>query len=120
MSNTVSISTNCFSYFLFCYQMQLVIYGKEDIHTLMDYAIEIFSSIQNKDVTRPGFAPNVSFPSAYNQKIVYSIPVADVNSLSLFFEVPPLIRRYREQVCTKFLWINFREKKKMKPHLSIK
>ena len=78
--------------------MQLVIYGKEDIATLTKYAKDMFSAIKNKQATRPSFAPNTSFPDLYNGKIVYYIPVADRNSVSIYWQVPPLIDLYREQV----------------------
>ena len=85
-------------YIVFFLQMQLVIYGKEDIETLAKYAENIFSSVKNKDITRPAFAPKTSFPDAYNGKIVYFVPVADKNSVSVFWQVPPTILLYREQV----------------------
>ncbi len=78
--------------------MQLVIYGKEDIPTLTEYADLMFSSIKNKLITRPAFAPVTSFPDGYNGNIVYYIPVADRDSVSLYWQVSPLSGLYREQV----------------------
>ena len=78
--------------------MQLVIYGTEDIDTLNSYAEDIFSDIENKKISRPMFQ-NTSFPNPYNGKIVYYVPVADTNSLSIVWQVNPLINKYREQVC---------------------
>ena len=79
--------------------MQLVIYGKEDLDTLEDYADSMFSSVEDRHVTRPAFAPKTSFPRDYNGKIVYFVPVADEDSLTVLWQVPPLINQYRQQVC---------------------
>ena len=77
--------------------MQLVIYGKEDVGTLAKYAKDMFSSIKDKEILQPTFN-TTSFPAGYNGKIVYFIPVADTDSLSIFWQVPSLIKLYRQQV----------------------
>ena len=89
----------CQLYRLSRVQMQLVIYGKEDLDTLVDYADTMFSSVEDRHVARPAFAPKTSFPQEYNGKIVYFVPVADEDSLTVFWQVPPLINQYRQQVC---------------------
>ena len=35
--------------------MSLVILGKEDLNTLTDWAIEKFSAVPNKDLSRPNY-----------------------------------------------------------------
>ena len=77
--------------------MQLVIYGREDIANLTSYAKSIFSPIANKNIKRPYFS-NTSFPAPFNGKIVYYIPVANVDKLTLYWQVAPLRQKYREQV----------------------
>lgn len=77
--------------------MQLVIYGKENITTLTNYAQTMFSSIVNKNIPRPSFG-NTSFPSPYNGKIVYYIPVANSNTMSIYWQVTSLRQKYRERV----------------------
>ena len=94
LSNTHRLYQYCDNFFLVFFADY---YGKEDIETLTRYAEIIFSSVKNKDITRPAFAPKTSFPDAYNGKIVLFVPVADKNRLSVFWQVPPTVLLYREQ-----------------------
>lgn len=78
--------------------MQLVIYGKEDISTLTNYAKTLFSLVPNKHTQRQSFYSTTSFPTHYNGQIIYYLPVGKEDSLQIFWQVLPLRQKYREHV----------------------
>ena len=77
--------------------MQLVIYGKQNIHTLTNYAKSMFSGIPNNNKKREFFT-NTSFPTSYNGQIIYYVPVANKYSVHIYWQIQPLRQRYREHV----------------------
>ena len=85
-------------YFMFLLlQMQLVIYGKEDLVKLSQYTVSMFSSIRNNNASRVRYL-NTSFSAPFNGKIVYYVPVADVHMITMYWQVMPLKEKYREKV----------------------
>ena len=79
------------------FQMQLVIYGRDPIEELTVWANEYFSPIINRGVSAPTF-DTTSFPSEYSRKIVYYYPVANKDTLHIYWQTPPLQDKYRNAV----------------------
>ena len=78
--------------------MQLVIYGKDPIQNLTVWANEYFSPITNRNVSAPTFN-TTSFPrELYSGKIVYHYPVANKDTLHIYWQTPPLQDKYRNAV----------------------
>ena len=78
-------------------QMQLVVYGKDPLPTLTSWVNTSFSSIPNRHVSPQTFV-TTPFPQEYSQKLVFYYPVADTNSLSLYWQTAPLDPHYRNDV----------------------
>ena len=87
------------SFFFHCFllQMQLVIYGRDPIENLTVWADEYFSPITNRNVSAPTFN-TTSFSSDYSGKIVYYYPVANKDTLRIYWQTPPLQDKYRNAV----------------------
>ena len=79
------------------FQMQLVIYGRDPVEKLTVWANEYFSPIINRGVSAPTFNMT-SFPSEYSRKIVYYYPVANKDTLHIYWQTPPLQKKYRNAV----------------------
>ena len=77
--------------------MQLVIYGRDPIENLTSWADEYFSPINNSNVSSPTFN-TTSFPPEYSGKIVYYYPVANRDTLDIYWQTPPLQGKYRNAV----------------------
>ena len=77
--------------------MQLVIYGRDPIENLTSWADEHFSPINNSNVSSPTFN-TTSFPPEYSGKIVYYYPVANRDTLDIYWQTPPLQGKYRNAV----------------------
>ena len=77
--------------------MQLVIYGRDSIENLTVWAKKYFSPIINRGVSAPTFN-TTSFPSEYSRKIVYYYPVANKDTLRIYWQTPPLQDKYRNAV----------------------
>jgi insulysin len=77
--------------------MQLVVYGKDPLPTLTSWVNTSFSSIPNRHISPQTFA-TTPFPQEYSQKLVFYYPVADTNSLSLYWQTAPLDPHYRNDV----------------------
>jgi insulysin len=68
--------------------MSLVILGKEDLDTLTKWAIEMFSSIPNKALSRPSYPDTIVLPPDCLGKLTKAKPVMDNHTLELKFMVP--------------------------------
>ena len=77
--------------------MQLVIYGRDPIVSMILWASEYFSPIINRGVSAPTFS-TTSFPPGYSGKIVHYYTVADKNTLHIYWQIPPLQYKYRNAV----------------------
>ena len=77
--------------------MQLVIYGKDPIENLTVWVNEYFSPIANRNVSAPMFN-TTSFPPEYSGKIAYYYPVANKDTLHIYWQTPPLQDKYRNAV----------------------
>ena len=81
--------------------MQLVVYGQEPIPTLTNWTATYFSLIPNRSVS-PRTFNTTAFPPEYSGKLVYYRPVADANTISIYWQTQPLESQYRNDV-TEFL-----------------
>ena len=77
--------------------MQLVIYGRDPIENLTLWADEYFSPIINRNISTPTF-DTTSFPLEYRGKFVYYYPVANRDTLHIYWQTPPLQDKYRNAV----------------------
>ncbi|ABN65739.2 predicted protein, partial [Scheffersomyces stipitis CBS 6054] len=68
--------------------MSLVVLGKEDLDTLSAWAIEKFSAVPNKSLTRPNFHGEVILTDKYLGKLTRAKPIMDKHQLELTFMVP--------------------------------
>ena len=69
--------------------MKLVVYGKEELERLEQWATSMFSTIENKEVTLPSYSEPVM---AYNEKnlshIYRIVPVKNVDSIKFIWFLP--------------------------------
>ncbi|KAI5965382.1 STE23 [Candida pseudojiufengensis] len=68
--------------------MSLVILGKEDLDTLSTWAIEKFSSIPNKNLTRPNYQNELVYDSKNLLKLIKAKPVKNLHQLEISFMIP--------------------------------
>ncbi len=78
-------------------QMQLVVYGRDDLATLSNWTHNSFDDVPHNDMS-PVPLNTTSFPAPYNGRIVYYYPVANTNSLSINWQVPSLEKKYRNAI----------------------
>ena len=67
--------------------MSLCLLGKENLDTLQNYAIEMFSEIPDKNLEKNSFDPNPFGPNEF-QTIKYVVPVKDIRQLSINWVIP--------------------------------
>ena len=78
-------------------QMQLVIYGRDNLTTLSNWTLNSFSNVTNRHLS-PTPRNTTSFPPPYNGRIIYQYPVADSNTLSISWQVPSMEKKYRNDI----------------------
>jgi insulysin len=81
--------------------LQLAVYGRDSIETLTKWTETYFTEIPNRSVSPQTF-PKTAFPPEYSGKLVFHYPVADTNTLYLYWQTEPLQSLYRNDV-TEFL-----------------
>ncbi|ODV77337.1 uncharacterized protein CANTADRAFT_7816 [Suhomyces tanzawaensis NRRL Y-17324] len=69
-------------------RMGLTILGKEDLDTLSEWAIEKFSPVPNKDLSRPDYNGEVIYSENELGKLIAAKPVQDTHKLELTFMIP--------------------------------
>lgn len=67
--------------------MTLCLLGKENLDTLQQYAVDMFTEIPNKNLNQISFDPNPFGPNEF-QTIKYVVPVKDIRQLSLNWAIP--------------------------------
>ena len=65
--------------------MSLVILGKEDLNTLTDWAIEKFSAVPNKDLSRPNYNGELVYKPQQLGKLIKAKPIMDNHKMELNF-----------------------------------
>lgn len=68
--------------------MSLVILGKEDLNTLTDWAIEKFSAVPNKDLSRPNYNGELVYKPQQLGKLIKAKPIMDNHKMELNFLIP--------------------------------
>ena len=81
-------------------QMQLVIYGKQDLDQLESWATNKFSSILNRG-TLPPYPPNPAYPGGYSPRLIVYKPLTPTPQLSIVWQTPSRQDLYR--------WVKGRE-----------
>ncbi|OQS05951.1 insulin-degrading-like enzyme, metalloprotease family M16A, partial [Thraustotheca clavata] len=77
--------------------MKLVIYGKDDLNILEDWAIQLFSPIENKDVN-PYLSGNAHpYETQQQGRYINVLPVKDLRTLELSFPLPSMQSLYLEK-----------------------
>lgn len=87
------------------HQMQLVVYGRENLTTLSHWIQHYFSQIPDRTLT-PRTYNTTSFPPPFNKRIVYYFPVADSNVVVIYWQLPSMEDNYRNAMSdfiTRFL-----------------
>ena len=91
------ISTHMYSYT----QMQLVVYGRDSLEVLAGWVETSFTDIPNRSISPQSFQ-TTAFPPEYSNKLVYYYPVADTNTLTIYWQTVPLESLYRNDVTEFF------------------
>jgi insulysin len=68
--------------------MSLVILGKQDLDTLTEWSIEMFSKIPNKNLSRPNYNGELVLPKQYLGTLTKARPVMDTHKIELTFMIP--------------------------------
>uniref|UniRef100_A0A1B6FWC7 Insulin-degrading enzyme n=2 Tax=Cuerna arida TaxID=1464854 RepID=A0A1B6FWC7_9HEMI len=74
--------------------MSLAILGKEDLDTLEEIAVDLFSGVKNKDVTSPVWLEHPFGPDQVKMK-GFIVPVKDLRNLNINFPIPDLHEYYK-------------------------
>ena len=78
--------------------MQLVVYGRDSLDTLTDMTRRSFSDIPNRNLAKATYN-TTSFPPQYSGFIVHYYPVADKDTLTIFWQITPSLEPlYRHAV----------------------
>lgn len=68
--------------------MSLVVYGKEDLDTLVSWASSMFSPVLNQNLPRPNYGGIPIYSRSQLQTLTRAIPINDVHKLEVSFPVP--------------------------------
>ncbi|ETW01780.1 hypothetical protein H310_06363 [Aphanomyces invadans] len=75
--------------------MKLVVYGKEDLNVLEDWATTLFSPVANNSVESPRVADGCHpYEQPQQGREIQVVPVKDVRLLELSFPLPPVRAQY--------------------------
>ena len=78
--------------------MQLVVYGRDNLDTLSDLTRCSFSGIPNRNLTVATYN-NTPFPARYSGRIIHYYPVANKDTLTIYWQVTPSLQpHYRNAV----------------------
>lgn len=80
--------------------MQLVVYGRDDLDTLLATVHHSFEAIPNRHLTKTNYSGITSFPPPnYSGYIIHYYPVADKDTLTLYWQLTPSLEPlYRHAV----------------------
>ena len=84
--------------------MQLVIYGRDNLDTLLNMTRASFSAVPNRNLTKTTYS-TTSFPpgAQYSGFIVHYYPVADQNTLTLYWQITPSLEPFYRNAVASFL-----------------
>ena len=83
--------------------MNLVLYGKHSLEKLEEWAINLFSGVENKNVVVPALSkPVLPFDSANLGKLARFHPVKDKDSLEMVWFLPYMQPEFRSAPLTYF------------------
>ena len=69
--------------------MNLILYGNQPMQQLEEWAVSLFSGVENKDVTIPDLSlPKLPFDNTNLGQIVRYQPVKDKDQLELYWVLP--------------------------------
>ncbi|CAL1531836.1 unnamed protein product [Lymnaea stagnalis] len=77
--------------------MTLVVHSMEDLDTMENQIIKIFTNIPNNQIPRPKFI-KPPFQEKNLNKLVKVVPVGDVHKMEIVWALPPLMEHYRARV----------------------
>ena len=75
-------------------QMQLVVYGKEDLDQLQSWANATFSAIPNKGILSPQ-RPNQAYPAGFSPRLIVYKPLTSTPQLIIVWQTPSRQDLYR-------------------------
>jgi len=73
--------------------MKLVLYGKESLDVLQQYAESKFSKVLNKNLTAPS-VPQDPYRAEHMQRMLEVVPIKDVKTLDVYFPIPGVEELY--------------------------
>ena len=83
--------------------MNLVLYGKSSLEQLEQWAVSLFSSVENKNVTVPDLSqPLMPFDASNLGQIAKYQPVKDKDTLEVFWTLPYLQKEFRSNPLSYF------------------
>ncbi|MEW5297373.1 MAG: hypothetical protein WDW36_000586 [Sanguina aurantia] len=75
--------------------MRLAVVGRQSLDEMEGWVRAMFSGVPNKDLPIPSFSPSVFLPSQMGT-LLRMVPVRDVQSLELAWQVPPSQPQYKQ------------------------
>lgn len=76
--------------------MNLVLYGKHSLEQLEQWAVSLFSPVENKNVTVPDLSqPKMPFDSSNMGQVARYQPVKDKDTLEVYWNLPYLQSEYK-------------------------
>lgn len=76
--------------------MNLVLYGKHSLEKLEQWAVSMFSPVENKNVTVPDFSqPMMPFDASNMGQVARYQPVKDKDALEIYWTLPYMQSEYK-------------------------
>ncbi|XP_059179179.1 nardilysin-like [Physella acuta] len=100
LKNNINVYEQLHSFYRRMYSahyMTLVVHAMDDLDTIENYIIRIFSPIPNNEIPRPKFI-KPPFQEKKLNKLVKVIPIEDVHKMEIIWALPPLMEHYRARV----------------------
>ena len=92
-----------------CSQMQLVVYGHDNLNTLSHMTTRSFSAIPNRNVAKATY-DTTSFPPQYSGYIIHYYPEADTDILTIYWQVTPSLQPHYRNAVGSFITHYLRNK----------
>ena len=83
--------------------MQLVVYGRDNLQTLLDTVRRSFTANPNRNLTKATYTTTSFPPPLYSGFIVHYYPVADKDTLTITWQVTPSLEPFYRHAVGSFM-----------------
>ena len=83
--------------------MQLVVYGRDNLQTLLDTVRRSFTAIPNRNLTKATYNTTSFPPPLFSGFIVHYYPVANKDTVTIFWQVTPSLEPFYRHAVGSFV-----------------